>query len=150
MGHRDVPAPSFFYWVIRNTAWEWTNKRKREVPNDVIEIDDKGAAERGILAKFDVMKILALFEDDLIAKKIVMAEMDGARGEELLKLSGLSLTEYESKRARRPPPQQKTANAQQCRSHKALMRHTAASDFSEGRCRARKSGKTRGEGFSIA
>ena len=28
-----------------------------------------------------------------------------------------------------PPPQQKTANAQQCRCHKALMRHAPASSF---------------------
>lgn len=50
------------------------------------------------LAKIDVMKIIALFDDDPVAQKIVMAMMDGARGEELEQLSGLNSTEYESKR----------------------------------------------------
>lgn len=102
---RGLSAPTFFYGVIRSVASEWTKKRKKEVPIEAIDIEDKQqaaergrAAERGILAKFDVMRIIALFEDDPIAKEIVIAEMDGARGEELLKLSGLSLTEYESKR----------------------------------------------------
>jgi DNA-directed RNA polymerase specialized sigma24 family protein len=95
---RGLSAPAFFYWVMRGIAGEWAKKRKREVPNEAIDIEDEGAEERGILAKFDVMKIIALFDDDPIAKKIVVAEMDGARGEELLKLSGLSLVEYETKR----------------------------------------------------
>ena len=33
-----------------------------------------------------------------------------------------------------PPPQQKTANAQQCRCHKDLMRNIAASQFPGRRC----------------
>jgi hypothetical protein len=44
------------------------------------------------------MKIIKAFDDDPIAQKILVAIMKGARGEELLKLSGLSPTDYASKR----------------------------------------------------
>jgi hypothetical protein len=50
------------------------------------------------LAKIDVMKIIALFDDDPVAQKIVIAMMDGTGGEELEQLSGLNSTEYETKR----------------------------------------------------
>jgi hypothetical protein len=63
------------------------------------EVGDKGAGERGIMAVIEVKGIMSsLFGDDLIAQKIVMGMVDGERGEELEQASGLSPTEYESKR----------------------------------------------------
>ena len=91
---RGVPAVPFFHGVMRSIAWEW----KREFTSQEIDIGDEGAVERGTLAKIDVMKILALFDDDPSARKIVLGMMDGARGEELQESSGLDPTEYESKR----------------------------------------------------
>jgi hypothetical protein len=86
----------FLGGVIRSIAWKW--KSKSDLPSEEIDTGDEGAGERGTLAKIDVMKIIALFEDDPVTQKIVMAMMDGARGEELEQLSGLNSTEYESKR----------------------------------------------------
>jgi hypothetical protein len=80
--------------VIRSIASEW----KRDLVNEAVDVGDEGAAERGALAKLEVLQIIALFDDDVIAKKIVVGMMEGARGEELLRLSGLTPTEYESKR----------------------------------------------------
>jgi len=91
---RGVPAVPFFHGVMRSIAWEW----QREFTSQEIDIGDEGAVERGTLAKIDVMKILALFDDDPAARKIVLEMMDGARGEELQESSGLNPTEYESKR----------------------------------------------------
>ena len=93
---KDVPATVFLGGVIRSIAWKW--KSKSDLPSEEIDTGDEGAGERGTLAKIDVMKIIALFEDDPVTQKIVMAMMDGARGEELEQLSGLNSTEYESKR----------------------------------------------------
>jgi len=91
---RDVPATVFLGGVIRSIAWEW----KRDLLNEEVEAGDEGAVERGTLAKIDVTKIIALFDDDPVAQEIVIGMMDGARGEELEQASGLSPTEYESKR----------------------------------------------------
>src|SRR5262249_29751929 len=46
-----------------------------------------------------VMRSIAFkaLDDDPIAQKILVARMEGARGEEQLKLTGLSPTDYESK-----------------------------------------------------
>ena len=63
-----------------------------------LTLEMKGAGGRGTLAKIDVMKIIALFDDDPVAQKIVIAMMDGTGGEELEQLSGLNSTEYETKR----------------------------------------------------
>jgi hypothetical protein len=60
---RGVPAVPFFHGVMRSIAWEW----KMEFTGEEIDIGDEGAVERGTLAKIDVMKILALFDDDPIA-----------------------------------------------------------------------------------
>jgi hypothetical protein len=51
-----------------------------------------------MLASIDMAKIVAMFADDLVAQKIVIAMMEGARGEELQRSSGLGKVEYESKR----------------------------------------------------
>jgi hypothetical protein len=61
---------------------------------------DVAVQERNANAAIDAMRIIALFDDDTIAMKMVIAMMDGARGEELLSISGLGKTEYESKRTK--------------------------------------------------
>ena len=93
---RGLPATKFFWGVMRSIAWEW----KRNPLNKDIEdnIEDPTAGERKLLDRNHVMEIIEAFDDDPIAQKIVVAMMKGARGEELLKLSGLSPTDYESKR----------------------------------------------------
>ena len=83
-----------FWGVMRSIAWEW---KRKDDPLDK-DIGDKGDGEGTLLDRDHAMKIIKSFDDDPIAQKIVVARMEGARGEELLKLSGLSRTEYESKR----------------------------------------------------
>ena len=55
---------------------------------------DKGAEDPVI----DLERIMVLFDDDPIAQKILKGMEDGARGKDLQQASGLSPTEYESKR----------------------------------------------------
>ena len=62
------------------------------------EIGDKGAEERTLLDRNHAIKIIKAHDDDPIAQTIIVAMMEGARGDELLKLTGLSPTAYESKR----------------------------------------------------
>ena len=78
---------------MRSIAWEW---KRKDDPLDE-DIGDKGAGERELEDRDHVMKIIKAFDDDPIAQKIVVARMEGARGEELLKLSGLSQKDYETK-----------------------------------------------------
>jgi DNA-directed RNA polymerase specialized sigma24 family protein len=91
---RGLPATKFFRGVMRSIAWEW---KRKDDPLDE-DIGDKGAEERTLLDRNHAMKIIKALDDDPIAQKILVAIMKGARGEELLKLSGLSPTDYESKR----------------------------------------------------
>ena len=94
---RGLPATTFFRGVMRSIAWEW--KRKDDLlDEDIEDIGDKGAEERTLLDRNHAMKIIKALDDDPIAQKILVAIMGGARGEELLKLSDLSPTDYESKR----------------------------------------------------
>jgi DNA-directed RNA polymerase specialized sigma24 family protein len=108
---RDLEKLGFLAGVIKSIAGD--RKRalgqtlKRTVPlNEEREVgearrglmDYEGTEARGIRAKLDVKRIMTLFDDDPIAQKIVMGMVDGARGEELEQASGLSPTEYESKR----------------------------------------------------
>jgi hypothetical protein len=83
-----------FWGVMRSIAWEW---KRKDDPLDE-DIGDKGAEERTLLDRNHAMKIIKALDDDPIAQKILVAIMEGARGEELLKRSGLSPTDYESKR----------------------------------------------------
>src|SRR5262249_34576417 len=87
-----LPATTFFWGVMRSIASEW--KRKDDSP------DEDRDEERRLLDRIHAMKIIKALDDDPIAQKILVAMMEGARGEELLKLSGLSQTGYESKRRR--------------------------------------------------
>jgi DNA-directed RNA polymerase specialized sigma24 family protein len=91
---RGAPFLSFFIGVIRSIAWEW----KSEPHEGVIDAPDPRCGESPMLASIDMAKIVAMFADDLVAQKIVIAMMEGARGEELQRSSGLGKVEYESKR----------------------------------------------------
>ena len=86
----------FLGGVIRSIAWEW----KSEGPLDATPSTDLKIEERNANALVDAARILALFDDDLVARNMVAAMMDGARGEELQAISGLDKVAYESKRTK--------------------------------------------------
>jgi DNA-directed RNA polymerase specialized sigma24 family protein len=91
-----IGATMFFGGVLRSIAWEWRYDRRCEAaPADVAS-----AVGHVADAMLDAEKILAIFEDDPVAQRIVLAMMDGARGEELQAVSGLGKREYESKRTK--------------------------------------------------
>jgi hypothetical protein len=91
---RGVPVRSFLVGVMRSVAWEW----KGQPHEAVIDAPDPGCGESPMMASIDSAKIVAMFADDLMAQKIVLGMMGGARGEELQRSSGLGKVEYESKR----------------------------------------------------
>jgi len=93
---RDVPALAFLAGVMRSIAWEWRSPPQGEAPDAA----DPRSGEGGAIAAIDIGKIVALFDDDPVAQKIVIGMMEGARGQELQDLCGLSKTEYESKRTK--------------------------------------------------
>lgn len=90
-------APLPFLWgVVRSIAWEWRNEAADAMPDGA----DPAGEERRAIAGLDVVKIIALFDDDPAAQSIVRGMMEGARGAELQELSGLDKTDYESKRTK--------------------------------------------------
>jgi DNA-directed RNA polymerase specialized sigma24 family protein len=91
---RGAPFLSFFVGVMRSIAWEWKNESHEEV----VDAHDPRCGESPMLASIDMTKIVAMFADDLVAQKIVIGMMEGVRGEELQRSSGLGKVEYESKR----------------------------------------------------
>jgi hypothetical protein len=86
----------FLGGVIRSIAWDW----KSEGPPDATPSTDLEIEERNAIAVIDAARIVAMFDDDLVARNMVAAMMDGARGEELQAISGLSKVAYESKRTK--------------------------------------------------
>jgi DNA-directed RNA polymerase specialized sigma24 family protein len=93
---RHVAALPFLWGVVRSIAWEW---KTEFVERDAAATDFNGE-ERRAIASLDVVKVLALFDDDPAAQIIVRGMMEGARGQELQQLSGLDKTDYESKRTK--------------------------------------------------
>jgi DNA-directed RNA polymerase specialized sigma24 family protein len=91
---KGLAATAFFLGVMCSIAWEW---KRKDDPLDK-DIQDEEVGERPLLDRNHAMTIIKAFDDDPIAKEILLAMAEGARGEELLKLSGLSPTDYESKR----------------------------------------------------
>jgi DNA-directed RNA polymerase specialized sigma24 family protein len=91
---RGSPLVSFLASVMRSIAWQWRSAH-HETAGDV---PDPRCGEAPTIASIDAAKIVALFADDPIAQKIVVGMMEGARGEELQRLTGLGKVEYESKR----------------------------------------------------
>jgi hypothetical protein len=98
---RHLEKLGFLAGVIKSIAWD---RKRALIPNVSIddvkerEVGDKGADERGIIAKIDLRRIMTLFDDDPIAQKMLVGMANGTRGEDLERESGLSPTEYESKR----------------------------------------------------
>jgi len=86
----------FLGGVIRSIAWEW----KSEGPLDQTPSTDLKMEERNANAAIDAAKIVVLFDDDPVARNMVAAMMDGARGEELQAISRLGKVAYESKRTK--------------------------------------------------
>ncbi len=93
---RDLPVVSFLAGVMRSIAWEW--KRTKGSTVEEVEVGDEGAAARGMLARLDITRVLSLFDDDVVAKKIVTEMMLGTRAEDLREACGLTQIAYESKR----------------------------------------------------
>jgi RNA polymerase sigma-70 factor (ECF subfamily) len=104
---RDLEKLRFLAGVIKSIAGD----RKRVLRQTVLLDEERevGEARRGLMdyegtearairAKLDVKRIMTYFDDDPIAQKMLMGMADGARGEDLQQASGLSPTEYESKR----------------------------------------------------
>jgi DNA-directed RNA polymerase specialized sigma24 family protein len=91
---RGAPFLSFLVGVMRSIAWEWKSEPHREV----VDAPDSRCGESAVMASIDMAKIVTMFADDLVAQKIVIGMMEGARGEELQSSSGLGKVEYESKR----------------------------------------------------
>jgi hypothetical protein len=97
---RGVDRVGFLAGVMRSIAWEWKERSPDWMPNG----PDIEAEERRAIARLDLLKTIAvyksLFKDDPVAQKMIVAIIDGIKGEELRILSGLSKTEYDSKRTK--------------------------------------------------
>jgi DNA-directed RNA polymerase specialized sigma24 family protein len=93
---RNVPALPFLWGVVRSIAWEWKSRPVERAPEGA----DPAGEERRAIAGLDLVRIIALFDDDPVAQAIVRGMMEGARGQELQELSRLDKTDYESKRTK--------------------------------------------------
>ena len=93
---RHLPALPFLVGVVRSIAWEW----RCDPSIDVAQAVDPHSGETRANAVIDVSRVVDLFTDDPVAQAIVVGMMQGARGQELQQLSGLSKTDYESKRTK--------------------------------------------------
>jgi RNA polymerase sigma-70 factor (ECF subfamily) len=91
---RGTPVRSFLVGVMRSIAWEW----KSDPYEAVVDAPDPRCGESPVMASIDSGKIVEMFADDPMAQKIVLGMMEGVRGEELQRFSGLGKIEYESKR----------------------------------------------------
>ncbi len=93
---RGLPSEVFLRGVMRSIASDWGP----EELDDSVDVDDIGYVNHSAAARIDAQKMLALFGDDPAAKKIFVAMLEGARGEELREISGLSARDYETKRTK--------------------------------------------------
>ena len=91
---RGTPVRSFLVGVMRSIAWEW----KSENHEAVVDAADPRCGVSPMMASIDSGKIVEMLADDPVAQKIVLGMMEGVRGEELQRFSGLGKVEYESKR----------------------------------------------------
>jgi DNA-directed RNA polymerase specialized sigma24 family protein len=91
---RGTPVRLFLAGVMRSIAWEW----KSEPHEPLDDVPDPGCGEPPVEEREEIKEILAKFDDDPVAQKIVLLMMQGARGEELQRSIGLDKIEYESKR----------------------------------------------------
>jgi DNA-directed RNA polymerase specialized sigma24 family protein len=109
-----VDIVHFLAGVMRSIASDWRKARKRRpemslvsptgaLQEVVVRVPDKGPVADEWLAScqqeaFLKKIILELFADDGVAQRMLEGIMDGKAGEELRSLSGLSATEFASKR----------------------------------------------------
>ena len=93
---KDVDVIPFMSGVMWSVSGDW----QAEKHDESVDIDSVGIDNHPRAATLDAQKIMALFDDDPIAQKMVIAMMKGLRGEELKEMSGLTQTEYESKRTK--------------------------------------------------
>jgi DNA-directed RNA polymerase specialized sigma24 family protein len=93
---RHVALIALLAGVMRSLAWEW----RQQAATEAADATDLKSGEAHAIATIDIGRIIALFDDDAIAQKIVIAMLQGARGQELQELSNLGKTEYESKRTK--------------------------------------------------
>jgi len=90
-----VPFMAFMCGAMRGIAWDWRAESQDSDPEE----SEAGKPEEGdAIARIDAQKLLKLFSDDPIAQRLLVGMMEGARGEELWESSGLTRTDYESKR----------------------------------------------------
>ena len=103
-GRREWPVGvdvvQFLCGVMRSIAWDWRMQRQDHGADEETQSEPASSEEGNAIARIDAQKILGYFDDDPIAKRILLGMMDGARGEDLRELSGLTKTEYESKRTK--------------------------------------------------
>jgi hypothetical protein len=93
---RRLPTVVFLRGVMRSIASDWGP----EDVDDSVDVDDMGYVNHSATARIDARKMLALFDDDPVAQRIFIAMLEGARGEELRELIGLSTKDYETKRTK--------------------------------------------------
>ena len=93
---KNVAVVPFLAGVMRSIAWDW----RIEDDHEDIDVDSLGSEHHAAEAKLNAQKLFDLFSDDPIAQKILAAIIKGARGKELQRESGLSDTDYESKRTK--------------------------------------------------
>jgi hypothetical protein len=100
----------FLAQVVQSISWEWRERPDRAVA-DAHEHHEASCASlptshrptnppEWLLTDFtNVMasKIVALFDGDSVATRLVIAMMDGAKGEELKSVGGLNEAEHQSK-----------------------------------------------------
>jgi DNA-directed RNA polymerase specialized sigma24 family protein len=90
-----VPFMAFMCGTMRGIAWDWRGESQDGASDEnELAILEEGNA----IARIDAQKLLTLFADDPVAQKLIVGMMEGARGEDLWESSGLTRTEYESKR----------------------------------------------------
>jgi hypothetical protein len=86
---------AFMCGTMRGIAWDWRGESQDGASDEnELAILEEGNA----IARIDAQKLLTLFADDPVAQKLIVGMMEGARGEDLWESSGLTRTEYESKR----------------------------------------------------
>jgi RNA polymerase sigma-70 factor (ECF subfamily) len=101
---RGLEKIRFLAGVIKSIAGDRKRVLSRNLPlNEEMEKPTEARArwiteESSMVAKIDLKQIMPFFDDDPVAQKILLGMAEGGRGEDLQEVSGLSPTEYESKR----------------------------------------------------
>ena len=93
---RNAALVPFLCGVMRSIAWGWLEDPHDEKTDvELIGYEDRSAASR-----IDIQKSIDNFNSDPIAQKLIIAMMEGTKGDELREVGGLTQTEYESKRTK--------------------------------------------------